>query len=190
MQQKKDQSGKATEDRRTQKTKPNKLSLWVSSAHIATPIVSVLILSVAAWGTITAYNDLFARARPYLAIEDVKFKNASDNSILLLIDTTNRGERPATGISIKEVSLCAVSCTPIRPILLEGQEDAIVYPNTINEIRTSITQSEYQKILELASEDLVVNLVYQFGNQEFWYRATMVSQPDSSEWKTESSQGD
>ncbi|MGB8707432.1 MAG: hypothetical protein WCD72_05715 [Dehalococcoidia bacterium] len=193
MQQKKDRVGKTGSDTkgRAPQTKPDKLSKWVSYAHIATPVVSILILIVAAWGARTAYNDFLARARPYLAIEQLKFNKATDNSTWILIDMTNMGERPATGINIQDVSVCvvpSVSCTQIHWTPIEDQKDTIVFPHRINEIRISITQNDYQYIL--TSEKLVVNLQYRFGDKEYYYKATMTLQTDSNEWIIESHQGD
>jgi hypothetical protein len=193
MQQKKDRLGKTGSETkgRAPQTKPDKLSKWVSYSHIATPVVSILILIVAALGAGTAYSDFLARSRPYLAIEQLKFNEATDNSIWLLIDITNGGDKPATGINIQDMSVCAessVSCTQIPVILTKDQENTMVFPQRINKIRTSIAQIDYQHIL--TSEKLVVSLEYRFGHKEYWYKATMRFQPDSKEWITESNQGD
>ena len=185
-----------TAGRNIPQIQPSKLRRSESWAQIATASILFLTFAAAIYGAITAYNsykaaynDFQAKARPYLAIEKLEFNEATGDIIYLVIGLTNFGERSATNVSIKELSVCTISpeaCTEIASPPTEKYKDTIVYPDKINSIRIEIIETDYQRILK--DRTLLVNLHYSFGKTEYWYEADIRLHTDNI-WYIENYRG-
>jgi hypothetical protein len=175
-------------------TELRRLNKGAAKAQITTAVFLALTFVVASIAGIVAYcdynatrNAYEARARPYLAIHNLEFTRASENTTYLLIRMTNLGDTPATNIGIENIQLCAISpvqCT-IIPSTAENQENTIVYPGRLRTTRIAVTEDDYQKILK--TEILELTLNYRYGNEEYLYKAKLRLQPDTT-WDIEQEQ--
>lgn len=176
-------------------TELRRLNKGAAKAQITTAVFLALTFTVASIAGIVAYcdynatrNEYEARARPYLAIHNLEFTRASENTTYLLVRMTNLGDRPATDIGIENIQLCAISpveCTIIPSIVTENQENTIVYPGRLRTTRIAITEEDYQRIIK--ADILEVRLNYHYGNEEYMYGARLILQPDNT-WDIEQEQ--
>jgi len=169
----------------------------VSWTDIVTAIALSLTLFVAILGLGAAYfqlqallNDYQARTRPYLVIQELQFYEMSSDSVYLLIDVTNSGERPATNISIEEIQVCVVSedsCKPLEWTIEGGEKETILYPGRINTSRIYIDRNDYFNISP--TDKIMVYIDYSCGEKKYSYEASLRLRPNTNVWRIESEKG-
>jgi len=192
-----DDKGAVVTKGKAQETEQNGLIEGALKAQIATACILGITLAIAIVAALIAYsqfqafyNDYQARTRPYLVIQEFQFYETSSDSMYLLIDVTNSGERPATNISIEEIQVCVVSedsCQPLKWRIEGGEKETILYPGRINTARIYIDKNDYLNIPP--TYKIVVNIEYSCGDKEYWYEASLRLRPNSDVWRIESEKG-
>lgn len=167
-----------------------------SYAQIITPFILLVTLIVAIVGVVAAYTDYQARIRPYLAVKGIDFDKYDNENVCLMIDLTNLGSEPATGVTIEKLIVCTMSteiCKLIEwsPSKTDSEQDISVFKERINRIRVNIAAEDYKEIL--AAKILEVELRYSFGNKEYWYksiiRLKVDNQVEANDWIIEGERG-
>ncbi len=169
--------------------KRSKLENWALIAQIATAIFLLGTAILAGFVYFQGKADYEARTRPYLALNDVSFKEEAE-SVILKLEVVNFGPVPITHVEIYQISAGTISGDPwksIGYIWLESTGDIMIFPQRPLVRSMKIAKDDYESRV-LPAEKIKFRIKYAIGNDTYWYEA-IAEKHDANQWIISSERG-